>query len=153
MSMVRRLAPVVAIALLVAACHEATVPDVLPLSGRAQVSFPDGLTQTVTITPSAPRTMANLVVRSAVVNLGTAPVSLESRVCGLDFQGTLLLQGPPGLAQCAAYSMSGTLAPGDSLVQSEPMQLLSPAGRYELLVRQVVTPSHWVTVPVTVVAP
>jgi hypothetical protein len=114
---------------------------------------PGRLVQEVTLSPTTPATGDVLTVRSAIINRSSGAVALESRMCGLDIGGTLETGWPPGLIKCAAYSGTGSLAPGDSVVTYDRVQVLSPPGRYELRVRHALRPSATAVLAVKVVAP
>ena len=55
--------------------------------------------------------------------------------------------------RCAAYSVTGSLAAGDSAVAVESKEVVSRAGLYELRVQHALHPSAVVTLPVQVDAP
>jgi hypothetical protein len=92
-------------------------------------------------------------IRSAIVNRGSAPVPLTSRICGLDFGGSLDLAWPSEIGKCGGYSMHGALVPGDSVVTYDLMQVTSPAGRHVVLVRHALAPETWVELDVQVRGP
>lgn len=144
-------AKVLALALL-GACQQSatpTAPSGSLAAGRVEALLPGGLAQTVTIEPASPGSGSEVTIRSVVVNRGTESVTLVSRICGLDYGGTLALTNPPAVLKCAAYSRQGALAPGDSVVTADLMRVSSPPGTYELRVRHALTPEAWVTLPVT----
>lgn len=115
------------------------------------VITPQGLEQTIRLTPTAPSPGDTLAITSIVVNGTGAAVNVTSRICGIDLQTTLKLSGT-GLA-CAGYSMQGPLAPGDSLLGFAGGVVMSGAGTYTLRLRHLLNPDVWVEVPVTVVGP
>lgn len=138
-----------------AACSSATTIDGITapsLSTTPVERTADGLQQRVVIMPARPATGDTIDVRSVLVNRGSAPVRVEHVVCGLDFETgrDALLANP--FIHCAAYSVTSTLAPGDSVVQHDRRVIAAPAGSYTIRVRHVVPPSAlYVDVPLTVV--
>ena len=138
-----------------AACSSATTIDGITapsLSTTPVERTADGLQQRVVITPARPATGDTIDVRSVLVNRGTAPVRVEHVVCGLDFETgrDAVLANP--FIHCAAYSVTSTLAPGDSVVQHDRRVIAAPAGSYTIRVRHVVPPhALYVDVPLTVV--
>ncbi len=115
------------------------------------VSLPDGIEQHVTITPESLTVGADIVVRSVLRNTGTVPVPLSSRICGLNWGGNLRLTFTPGVATCGGWSISTTLAVGDSLVSTAWWRLGSPAGEYTLYVGHLLSPSAYVqAIPITI---
>jgi hypothetical protein len=153
----RRLAlgAVAGLALGTAACSSATSVDAITappaLSTTPVERTSDGLQQRVVITPARPSTGDTIAVRSVLVNRGAAPVRVEHVVCGLDFDtGRQQVLANPFI-HCAAYSMTSTLAPGDSVVQLDRRVIAAPAGSYTIRVRHVVPPHDlYVDVPLTV---
>ena len=153
----RRLAlgAVTGLALGTAACSSATAVDAVTapsLSTTPVERTSDGLQQRVVITPARPATGDTIGVRSVLVNRGTTPIRVEHVVCGLDFETgrDAILANP--FIHCAAYSMTSTLAPGDSVVQHDRRVIAAPAGSYTIRVRHVVPPHPlYVDVPLTVV--
>jgi len=121
--------------------------------GTARVGRIGNLVQTVTLSPAVPVSGENVLVRSVVVNRGASPVALAARICGLDYAGSLELEWPAAVTKCAGYSMHPNLAPGDSLVVADVMQVGSPPGRHRLRVRQSLDPETWVALSVEVRAP
>jgi hypothetical protein len=118
-----------------------------------KVTLANGLTQAVTLSPASPASGSNVEVRSVLVNEGAAPVDLSSRICGLDYAGTLELTHPPEVMKCAGYSQSSTIAPGDTVQVGDLMRVASGAGAYELRVRHALDPERWVSLQVVVRAP
>ena len=115
------------------------------------VITPQGLEQTVQLTPATPSPGDNLSITSIVVNGTGAAVDVTSRICGMDLETTLKLN-VTGLA-CAGYSMHGALAAGDTLFGFAGGVVVSGAGTYTVRVRHLLNPDVWVEVPVTVVGP
>jgi hypothetical protein len=118
------------------------------ISGYAEEQFGNGLVQAVTISPAALLDGNDIEVRSVIRNAGLLPIPLESRVCGLDYAGSLEVVS--FLLHCAAFSQTTELAPGDSVVTTDIMRVASPPGQYELRVRHAVAPEHWASVPTLV---
>lgn len=138
-------------AALLGACAGGASMSARPGDGKGTVVLADGLVQEVTVSPVAPTTGSPLSIRSVIVNRGSTTVTLESRVCSLAFSGTLALQEPPASVRCLAYSMTGPLAPGDSVVATDAKRVASPPGHYVLRVEHAVHPTATVEVPLTVV--
>jgi len=121
------------------------------LTGPKVVVTPQGLEQTVRLSPAEPAPGDTLNIESIVVNGTAAPVDVVSRICGMDLETTLKLTYA-NLA-CAGYSMQGALAPGDSLLGFAGGVVASAPGQYTLRVRHLLDPDVWVDVPVTVRMP
>lgn len=153
MHSLRALATLVLLAALANGCRNTPTDADTSGEGIALVGRFGTLVQTVTITPASPAPGENIQLRSVVVNRGNRVVTLESRICGLDFGGTLALEWPANIGKCAGYSMRGELAPGDSVVGHDVMEVSSPAGRYRLQVRHALAPETWLEIPVEVRAP
>jgi hypothetical protein len=138
---------------LIAGCRDApTQADTLS-DGTSLVGRFGHVVQTVTLTPASPASGETVQIRSVVANSGSAAVVLDSRICGLDYGGSLELEWPPGIAKCAGYSSHGELAPGDSVVTYDLMRVDSPPGRHRLLVRHAISPEAWAELSVEVRAP
>ena len=116
----------------------------------ASATLPGGLTQTVTITPSSPRSGENVTVRSVLRHGGSAPTNVESRICTLGFEGTLKLELPPDMGVCAGFSQHRSIAPGDSVVAATLQRVASPPGTYVLVVRHSLAPEGAAQLQVTV---
>lgn len=134
-------------------CGDTPTQAASPRDGTARVGRLDDMVQTVTLTPASPRSGETVSIRSAIVNGGSAPVPLTSRICGLDFEGSLDLAWPPEIGKCGGYSMRGALVPGDSVVTYDLMQVTSPAGRHLIRVRHALDPETWVELDVHVRGP
>lgn len=118
------------------------------LTGPRVVITPQGLEQTIRLSPAEPATGDTLIIASTVVNGTGAAVEVTSRICGIDVETTLKLSGPN--LSCAGYSMHGELAPGDSLLGSALGTVASGPGTYTLRIRHLLNPDVWVEVPITV---
>jgi hypothetical protein len=143
----------VALSLGVAACDDGETLDGLTApqqSGSVSLErTANALQQRVIVSPARPASGDTVAVRSVLVNRGTAPVRIEHVVCGLDYENTTILQNP--FILCAAYSMTSTLAPGDSIVQQDRRVVAARPGDYRLRVRHVAPPSGlYLDVPLTV---
>lgn len=137
-----------------AACTFATSAPVDQIAeGSVRVVLSGGLVQTVSLVPAIPPGGRNVQVYSVIVNSGAQPFALQSRICGLDYAGSLTLTEPPEWAKCAAYSRSVAVAVGDSVVVSDLMRVSSAPGQYELRVRHAIDPAHWVSMQVVVRSP
>lgn len=112
---------------------------------------PQGLEQTVRLTPAEPAPGDTLDIASLVVNQTAAPVDVASRICGLDLETSLRLTDP--FVRCAGYSMQGALAPGDRIQGFDRRVVAGPPGTYTLRLRHLLSPDVWVDVPVTVRMP
>lgn len=138
---------------LIAGCGETPTQTDAPGNGTALVGHIGSVVQTVSVTPASPASGENVTVRSVVVNRGSAPATLEARICGLDFAGALELEWPAGTAKCAGYSVTAQLAPGDSIVGHDIMQVVSPPGKHGLRVRHAIHPDTWAELAIEVRAP
>lgn len=118
------------------------------ISGSVDEAIGANLMQSVTVSPSALLDGNDVEVRSVLRNRGQVVVALESRICGLDFGGSL--ETVSFLLHCAGYSQATQLAPGDSIVTSDVLRVASPPGTYVLRVRHAVDPDHWASVPTVV---
>lgn len=120
--------------------------------GQAQLAIPGsgGLVQVVTVSPSQPKALTNVTIRSVLTNKGASAMAVESRICGLNYAGTLVLSHPPEVMKCAGYSTSATIAPGDSVVTEDLMRVMSREGRFTLRVQHALKPEGFVDVPVVV---
>lgn len=151
----RRSYVVVATAL-VASCRapSADIPrtDTSTLPAAVELRLPSGLVQRVALTPATPVQGQNVSIKSMLRNGGAAPITLSSRTCGLDYEGSLKLIPPPDLAKCEGYSMQGDLAPGDSVLGFDTMRVDSPPGEYTLRVRHALGPEAWYELKVRVSA-
>lgn len=104
------------------------------------------LVQTVELSSATPATGDTLRVRSTVRNTG-ADREIDHRVCGLDVRGIDLTRYG---ARCGGYSARSRLEPGDSVVGEEFGVVRSESGTYDLEVRHLVEPEHWIVIEVRV---
>jgi len=121
------------------------------LTGPRVVITPQGLEQSVRLTPAEPAMGDTVQIASVVVNLTPEGVAVSSRICGLDLESALSLTDP--FIRCAGYSMQGALAPGDTLVGFDQRVVSGLPGTYTLRVRHLLDPDVWVEVPVNVRTP
>ena len=122
-----------------------------PLTGPRVVITPQGLEQTVRLSPAVPVPGDTLKIESIVVNGTGAVVEVTSCICGMDVETSLQLSHPN--IACAGYSMQGALAPGDSLLGFAGGVVASGPGTYTMRVRHLLNPDVWVDVPVAVRMP
>jgi len=122
-----------------AAFHEITVP----IPGQV------GLMQTVRIAPAEPSRGDTIIIASVLTNVAqdTTP-TLAVSVCGPSLRGTLSLDNP--FISCTAYSMTTSLAPGDSAVDGTVRVVASVPGTWRLEVQQLRQPATWAAIDVTV---
>jgi len=121
------------------------------LTGPRVVITPQGLEQTVRLSPAVPAPGETLDITSVVVNQTTSAVDVTSRICGFDIESSLALVNSS--LHCAGYSMHGELAAGDSILGFERREVAGQAGDYTLRIRHLLNPDVWVDVPVTVRMP
>jgi len=119
-----------------------------PAGLRSSTGGVGTLQQVIRLAPDSPTPNQVLTIESLIINRGAQPVEFTSRICGLDTKGDLVLTG--SLLMCAAYSMRGTLPPGDSLSGFDARVVASSPGQYTLRVRHLIDPERWVEVPVEV---
>jgi hypothetical protein len=107
-----------------------------------------GLVETVRMEPASPRTGETIHITATLRNTGplTTP-PIEVSICGLGLRGALALEHPS--VQCAGYSMSTSLAPGDTVSDRVVRIVRSPPGTYRLEIQHVRSATTWV--PLTVV--
>jgi hypothetical protein len=122
-----------------------------PLTGPSGLVTPQGLEQSVRLSPAEPAPGDTLDIASIVVNRSADPVGVVSRICGLDLETPLQLANP--FVRCGGYSMQGALPPGDSVQGFDRRVVGSEPGSYRLRVRHLLNPDVWVEVPITVRAP
>ena len=150
----RALASLVALATLatLAACSNGTLSgpgDASLVTNRDGISVgPSGLEQRlvtkVGAAPAGSPYTAQLTVTSAIVNTGSAPVRLTSRVCLFlesDVETTAQMDRFEPLVSCSAVSGTGDLAPGGS---TGPMEVSfgvrSGPGTYTIKLRHALSP-------------
>lgn len=109
-----------------------------------------GLLQSVTVRAAPLLDQRDVEVRSVLTNTGSSALALTSRICGLDYSGTLTVSEIPGLMRCLAYSGQAVLAAGDSLEVSDLIRVASAPGTHVLRVRHALVPEHWASVTVTI---
>ena len=132
----------------VAGCADATTA--IPSGSAVTRAEPSGLEHRVTLTPSEPTAGSDVQIHSVITNRGPESVALNSRICGLDFDGDLDLAHPNGSAACGGYSMGGSIAPGESRTNTGLNRVASAPGVYTLRVRHALQPELWVEIRVVV---
>lgn len=130
-------------------CSQPLINDSPTDPGEPQV-IAEGLQQIVTIDPVDPSAGQTIRIRSVIRNTSSTSQMLQSRICGLDFAGSLELVWPPNIAKCAGYSMTGSVAAGDSVVAGDIMNVNSPPGAYVLRIRHAIEPEGWYELSVVV---
>ncbi len=126
------------------ACGSGAVPP----TGPRVVITPQGLEQTVRLSPAVPAPGETLDITSVVVNQTASAVDVTSRICGLDIESSLALVNSS--LRCAGYSSQSELAAGDSILGFERREVAGKAGDYTLRIRHLLNPDVWVEVPVSV---
>jgi hypothetical protein len=132
----------------VASCADATTA--IPSGSGVTRDNLSGLEHRVTLTPSEPNAGGDVQIHSVITNRGTESVALSSRICGLNYGGTLRLAYPNGSATCGGYSMGGSIAPGESRTNTDLNRVASARGIYTLRVRHALQPELWVEMRVVV---
>jgi hypothetical protein len=94
------------------------------------------------------RTGDTLRLESVIRNVGDKPVTIDYVVCELDLEGELRTEAP--FIMCVAYSVRGTLAPGEQAVGHLQRRIVSGPGRYTIRVRHLLDPDVWVPAELTV---
>ena len=117
---------------------------------RLVSATPEGLEQTITVSPAEPKQGETIAIASVVVNLSEEPRTVTARICGLNLSGDLAVRLPPAVLRCAGYSQTVRLLPRDSLREFEVLVVGSEAGNYTLAVQHLLDPEHVVTAEVTV---
>jgi hypothetical protein len=133
-----------------AACADMT-PQSPSASHDVTVSIPGvpGLRQTIRVEPAEPVTGGNFWVSSVLRNEGTtATPTIAVSICGVSTRGTFEFVDPS--LHCAGYSMTTSIAPGDSVVDGRGGVVTSGAGTWRLEVQQLRQPATWTGVDVTV---
>jgi hypothetical protein len=126
---------------------EDPVPDLdrgVPLAWQARPT----IVQTLRLLNPGLRVGDTLKLVSVLKNVGAQPVTIEHVVCELDLEGDLKTEAP--LILCFAYSVHGTLAPGEQVTGTLQRRIASPPGRYTIRVRHLLDPSVWVPAELTV---
>ena len=116
----------------------------VPLAWQARPT----IVQTLRLLNPGLRTGDTLKLESVLKNIGSEPVNIEHVVCELDLEGNLKTEAP--LILCFAYSVKGTLAPGEQVVSTLQRKIASEPGRYSIQVRHLLDPSVWVPAELTV---
>ncbi len=137
---------------LVAGCSASTTSATLSSESDVTRGVAPGLEQRVTLSPAALVTGENVTIHSVITNRGSEPISLQSRICGLDIESEMSLPHPPDIGFCGGHSMGGTIAPGETRESTDIRRVASAAGSYTLRVRQALQPERWVEIRVAVTA-
>jgi hypothetical protein len=89
-----------------------------------------------------------LKLESTLKNVSSQPVDISYVNCELDLEGELQTMSP--LIYCFAYSMDGTLAPGEEVTGHLNRVIASPPGRYRISIRHLLKPAVSVPAELTV---
>jgi hypothetical protein len=106
------------------------------------------IVQTLRLLNPGLRTGDTLKLESVLKNVSNQPVSIEHVVCELDLEGDLRTEAP--FILCVAYSVRGTLAPGEQTVGTLQRRIVSEPGRYTIRIRHLLDPAVWVPAELTV---
>jgi hypothetical protein len=106
------------------------------------------IVQTLRLLNPGLRTGDTLQLESIIRNVGDKPVSVMYVVCELDLEGDLKTEAP--FILCFAYSVRGTLAPGEQAIGRLQRRIVSGPGRYTIRVRHLLGPEVWVPAELTV---
>ncbi|GIV57528.1 MAG: hypothetical protein KatS3mg042_0441 [Rhodothermaceae bacterium] len=127
---------------------EAPVFDPVAGAYRLDRAWPDGLHQTLYLSTMEPANGDTLLIRSVVTHRGTEPVEATWRVCGLELTSEIRFE--QAFVLCAAYSATGPIAPGDTLVAVDGGRIQASPGTYPLTVQHLLRPPRSLTVEVQV---
>jgi hypothetical protein len=116
----------------------------VPLAWQARPT----IVQTLRLLNPGLRTGDTLKLESVLRNVSNQPVSIEHVVCELDLDGELKTEAP--FILCFAYSVRGTLAPGEEVKGLLQRRIVSPPGRYTIRVKHLLDPEVWVPAELTV---
>ena len=105
------------------------------------------IVQSVKLLNPGLRTGDTLRIESTLRNVSDKPVDITHVVCELDLEG---IETMAPLILCFAYSIEGTLAPGESVTGRVERVVTSPAGKYTIRVRHLLDPDVWVPAELTV---
>ena len=148
-----RLSLALAAATAAAACSSdsTTGPEPLPTpaySIAAEKAVGPSLVQRVRLSTNQPARGDTLVIRSTVKNEGSAPATVKHVVCGFDYEPNDVLQQP--FVICAAYSMTSTIAPGDSIMHQDRRVVAGRPGPQVVRLAHLVEPKQTAQVALTV---
>ena len=151
----RMLAPLAL--LLAAACGGGSNPKAPDLGGDPVPSLDEGaarqwqarpaITQTLRLLNPGLRQGDTLKLESTLRNVSDKPVEITHVVCELDIEG---IETMSPLILCFAYSITGTLQPGEEVTGRLQRIVTSPPGKYTITVRHLLEPSVWVPAELTV---
>ena len=105
------------------------------------------IVQSVKLLNPGLRTGETLKIESTLRNVGDKPVDITHVVCELDIEG---IETMAPLILCFAYSIDGTLAPGEEVTSRLERPVTSPAGKYTIRVRHLLDPDVWVPAELTI---
>ena len=105
------------------------------------------IVQSVRLLNPGLRTGDTLRIESTLRNVSDKPVDITHVVCELDIEG---IETMSPLILCFAYSIDGTLAPGEQVASRLERVITSPAGKYTIQVRHLLDPDVWVPAEITV---
>jgi hypothetical protein len=148
-----RLSLALAAAVVTAGCSDSTgleiIRDPAPAySVAAEKAVGPSLVQRVRLSTNQPARGDTLVIRSTVKNQGSAPAAVEHVVCGFDYEDDDVLQQP--FIICAAYSMTSTIAPGDSIMHEDRRVVGGRPGTHVVRFAHLVEPEQNVQIALTV---
>ena len=135
---------------LVVGCSASTTPAILSSESDVTRGVAPGLEQRVTLSPATLVAGENVTIHSVITNRGSGPISLQSRMCGLDIESDMSLPHPPDIGFCGGHSMGGTIAAGETRESTDIRRVAAPAGSYTLRVRHALQPERWVEMRVAV---
>ncbi len=152
----RMLAPLAL--LIAAACSNSSNPKAPELAAGDPVpSLDEGIArqwqarpaivQSVRLMNPGLRSGDTLRIESTLRNVSDKPVDISHVVCELDLEG---IETMSPLMLCFAYSITGTLAPGEEVSSRLERIVTSPAGKYTIRVRHLLNPDVWVPAELTV---
>jgi hypothetical protein len=126
---------------------EDPVPNLDLGAARAWQARPT-IVQTLRLLNPGLRTGDTLKLESVLKNVSDKPVTIEHVVCELDLESDLQTEAP--FILCFAYSVRGTLAPGEQAVGTLQRRIVSGPGRYTIRVRHLLDPDVWVPAELTI---
>ena len=140
-----------------AACSSGSNPKAPEVIGDPVPSLDEGaarqwqarpaITQSLKLLNPGLRRGDTLRLESTLRNVSDKPVDITHVVCELDLEG---IETMAPFILCAAYSVRGTLAPGQEVTGRLERVVTSPPGRYTITVRQLLEPSVWVPAELTI---
>ncbi len=136
-----------------AACSDATstAPTDEPAPGysvAAEQAVGPSLVQRVRLSTNQPARGDTLVIRSVLVNQGTAPATVTHAICNLHYAPNDVLENP--YATCAGFSATRSLAPGDSVSHEDRRVVIGRPGQHTVRLAHLLNPKVEVPVALTV---